>query len=386
MMFLTNHISNWVFLRWLLALSLLSSANAFAATDCVEASRILKQLEGSAVTAKDDDRLKEYDKAIEYCPKMAEAHYNKGVYLLRVMEVDSAIDAYKAAIAIRENWRFSSALATAFLEKGDDQQAEKNFEEAIRLGGKDPSIYQGLSIIRRRNEDFNEALEMLRKAENLDGGNIITLFNTAAVYELQGDIDSAIVYYQKTLEQAPEHVPALLHLGLALQKRGRAGESISPLKRAALSNTQNPQIFRGLGLAYEQLGDLDLAEEMLRKAVVLDQGNAQSLINLGIVLIRKEQPGLAKEFLLNAIESDSKNAKAYNALGWAEIELGRYEDAEETLSKAIEINPRYAEARNNLGVLYQRLGKIERAKEEFSVALQLDPSLKEARSNLEMMK
>lgn len=179
-------------------------------------------------------------------------------------------------------------------------------------------------------------------------------------YEVQrlGDIDSALIYYQKAIQMDP----------------------------------YCPIITNDLGVIYEMKGYLDKAEDMYLKAIQLNPKYTAPYSNLALLYERKNDILKAAHFWKKRIQlgdlSDLWTQKAKEkrkALGKISLEV-REELIEEETAKLTEkiLKEKKAKIKFHLdsGKDYYSKGKYEEAIREFKEVLSLDPQNPEAKDFL----
>jgi len=201
----------------------------------------------------------------------------------------------------------------------------------------------------------------------------------------QGQVDDAIVHFQKALEILPDYELALNNLGQALLQQGRADEAIAHFQKALKIRPDNAKIHRNLANALLQIGRTDEAMLHYQKALDLLPGYAEAHNSLGIVLAQRGQLDEAAVHFQAALESQPDHAKAHNNLGLVLLQQGRVDAAIAHFQKAVEIQPDFAPAHNNLANALLRKGKLFEALGHYQTVLELQPNNIRALSNLAWM-
>jgi len=164
----------------------------------------------------------------------------------------------------------------------------------------------------------------------------------------KGQMDEAIVNFQKALEIKPDYAEAHSNLGVALFQKGQVDEAIVQYQEALEIKPNYAKAHSNLGVALSQKGQVD-------EAIVQYQG---------------------------ALELNPNDADAYTNLGVALLKKGQVDEAMVQYQKALEINPNYAEAHSNLGVVLFQKGEVDEAIAQFQEALRLKPDFTAAQNNL----
>jgi tetratricopeptide (TPR) repeat protein len=163
-----------------------------------------------------------------------------------------------------------------------------------------------------------------------------------------GNVDEAMVHYQKALEIKPDFAEAHNNLGNFLFQKGSVDEAIVRYQMALEINPDYAEAHYNLGNALLKMGNVDEAIAHLQKALQINPDYAE----------------------------------AHNNLGYALIQKGRVDEATAHFQKALQINPDYADAHNNLGNILLEKGRVDEAIIHFQKALQIKPDFAEAHKNL----
>ncbi len=75
------------------------------------------------------------------------------------------------------------------------------------------------------DEKYDEAIEVYRKALELDPKFIDAVHGIAMCYQAKGDLDAAIEVTKKHIEQDPEDILAFTNLSMFYQKKGMIAEA-----------------------------------------------------------------------------------------------------------------------------------------------------------------
>ncbi len=162
-------------------------------------------------------------------------------------------------------------------------------------------------------------------------------------YDL-GDLEGAIISYDKALEIKPDFYKAWYNRGNALNDLGRLEEAIASYDKALEIKPDYHQAWYNRGVALYKLGLLEDA----------------------IVSYNK------------ALEFKPDKDEAWNNRGVALYHLGRLEEAIASYNKALEFTPDYHEAWENLGIVLYNLGRFEEAIASYDKALEIKPDDHEA--------
>jgi Flp pilus assembly protein TadD len=243
-----------------------------------------------------------------------------------------------------------------------------------------------------------------------------TAYDKAITAHQEGNLEEAIASYRAILQDEPEHVGALHHLGLALHQTGQHVESEKHIQAAVNLAPQDADAWANLGAVLRALKRRTEACEAFRHALAADPGHPAAASNLGVVLaetgrsadavevlkavdealpgrppiqkhlglslLRLGRPREALPYLQNASKARTHDLDLQNDHGLALMEVGENAAAAEQFQSVLKANPNHRAAMVNLGELLTEGGDYEAAGKLLHRALELDPKCAEARNNL----
>lgn len=205
-------------------------------------------------------------------------------------------------------------------KRNDYKQAEIEYRNALRLEPNSPTALNNLGVILNELGNYDESIQVLRKATSIDPNNIIAHYTMSQALAKKGDYDAAI---------------AEAKLALAAPKGN------------------------------EELGaHKALAQASLLKA---KRDNNQDALKV------------AMDEYHTMLQSEADDSDAHLGLGEALVFSGDKEGAMAEAKKAVELNPDSVSARKLLARLLIDDGEKEQAAAELKVVLEKDPSDADAR-------
>ena len=169
----------------------------------------------------------------------------------------------------------------------------------------------------------------------------------------------AIREYRKSLELAPDFLPAHNNLGAAYQKAGNLDAAIAEYRAALRLKPDQPEIHNNLGAAYDKKGWLDQAIVELEAALQLKADYAAAHNNLGAAYRKKGRMDEAVKEYRTALRLKPDYASAYNNLGIASAVSGRFDEAAGFFETAIRFDPQNGEFLGNLAKVHALKGAGE---------------------------
>jgi Flp pilus assembly protein TadD len=199
-------------------------------------------------------------------PDDSYVNWDLGNHLMRAGQLDEAIRFYSVAVAIRPRSDLAVNLATALHRKGQLEDAEATFREAIRFRADNATAHVGLGAVLmdlnqsgKAEDEFAEAKRLkpddwwirnaiarvlmdhgdwaaataqLREAVRHEPGNAFAHDSLGMALFEMGQIDDAMASYREAVRLAPGFVPAQGHLGRALLARGELAAALESFRQA----------------------------------------------------------------------------------------------------------------------------------------------------------
>lgn len=166
----------------------------------------------------------------------------------------------------------------------------------------------------------------------------------AVVFARAGDIDAAIRYAQKAVEEDPEDTAARANLGLFLARRGDSQESLEQLRRAVVENPESPETHEHLGRALAEAGRHDEALSSFEEAVRLNPDNPAYRANLANALVQVERLEEAIEQYRTAVRIDPSSARVHTSLARLLLNRGDRDEGLKHLTEAVRFDPSLVDA------------------------------------------
>ena len=205
-----------------------------------------------------------FQRAVDRDPDFALAHVGIGdSYVLMEQYADArsseilpkAEEAIRRALAIDEGIAEAHAtLGLIYHHTWQWERAEAEFKRAIELNPNYPTTYHWYNISLRSVGRVDEALKVVRKAQQLDPLSMIIGTNVVDVLTTLGRYDEAIATARKYLELDPKYAQLLGVLGVAYSLAGRHEEAITTTATAVETSGQVSEQLANLGHAYAYAG------------------------------------------------------------------------------------------------------------------------------------
>jgi tetratricopeptide (TPR) repeat protein len=389
-------------------------------------------LAASFAAFRDDDGAGEaLREGLVFHPDSFWLHRDLGVLLLRSLPADSSASALastdqaiahlRAAYVLRKGVPETQELLGRAYERAEAlYEAASCFRGSLDRRPMNPGLWVELARILERLGDLDGEIDALRRALELEPGNLHALERVGIASRRRGDSDAAIAVYRELADRSPASPHLAVALGECLLERDRAAEAISVLSRAVARAPNDPIARARLGGAWLRSRSLDDAIRELESAIELSPRSAPfhrllavargrkgdvsgalaslaAASRLDPVLLVAESPGLtmrqgdreedidllrsARAILEAARSSWPGDADVLALLAEARLRLGILEEAHPALDEGDRMapaNPRFAALR---GIAKFQQGDFEGAVVEFDRALALGGSEAAIRNN-----
>jgi tetratricopeptide (TPR) repeat protein len=282
----------------------------------------------------------------------------------------------------QNNYIAHESLGNAVLEKGQTEEAIRQFQEAILCKPDYAIAHNNLGKAFLNNGRTEEAIRQFQEAIQYKPDYAEAHNNLGAAFGEKGQIDEAISQYQEAIRLNPNDADAFSNLGVALVGTGRTDEAISQYQAAIRLKPNDADFYINLGNALGQKGQIVESIRQYQEAIRLKPDNALAHNNLGNTFLNQGRTDEAISQYQEAIRCNPNYAPAHNNLGNALVRKSRGDEAISQFQEALRLKPDYADAYNGLGVALGRQGQIDEAIRQFQAAIRLKPDYAGAQNNL----
>jgi predicted O-linked N-acetylglucosamine transferase (SPINDLY family) len=201
-----------------------------------------------------------------------------------------------------------------------------------------------------------------------------------------GDLISAKQYYERALQESPNHPDALGWLGTLEAQSGNQTKARSLLEKAIKLSPKNADFLLNYANLLQELHDLNGALFYYNKSRAIKRDVFTSA-NLAECYLELRDAKSALAFSEEALALDKTYAEAWNTRGNALCDLARHEEALSSYGEAIKLKPTYAEPWKNRALLLSKVKRHEEAAESFlrASALSITPGFNLGRALHQMM-
>ncbi len=196
-------------------------------------------------------------------------------------------------------------------------------------------------------------------------------FQLAQECSKNGQIEEAIGYYKKAIEENPSSYPALFNLILQLRKI-QSPELISYVNQALKLSPDDDNLYSILGEFYLKNGQKEYALFAFQEAHKIKPDDFAYLFNIGTILYKLTNYSDAKKVFEELLKKDENNNSVLICLAQTYKHLCENDKALEIYKKCYELNPNDIKAKFNLAITYNTAEQPEKALELYQQLLDSD--------------
>ncbi len=331
-----------------------------------------------------EEAIKSLDKSLTIDPQNAEAHYFYATLLSD--DKASAMKHYESAIKIDPNFvKAYIPLGDLYYSDGRYDSAINAYKKAIALDKNNEKHFFELGMKSLQIKDEENRIENLSNAKinfekhlMLYPDDPLANYNLGFTYENLGEKDKAIEYYQKSFDNDPSRYDILLSIARLNREKGKLNESLDMLNRITDNATdQNIKVeaYRTKAEVLDKLGEKEKAILALEEVVKFNKNDAESHYKLGLFYEEKQNLERAIEEYEKVISIDQTRADPYLRLGRIYTQKGMDETRiMEVYEKGLILDPDHPQIQYDLAVLYKKYKDYDKAIEHYKMANKLSPN------------
>jgi len=290
----------------------------------------------------------------EKTPDSPTAHYFEGKILAAEGKWEAAQVELRKAIELDPNLVAAyDLLVQSYLATNKVPQAINELQAQLAKAPQNAQILLTLALLYERTENFPQARDAYEKVLAISPNYLAALNNLAFLdAEHLNDLDKALELARKARDLQPEDPAIADTLGWVLYKRGDYQQALSVLQESVQKAADKPEIQFHLGMTAYMMGQTDLAKGALKKAASATHdfpGKDESkrrlaLLDGGTELSTSQLEAMSKE-QPNDVFVQMRLGEAYEKQGGAEKAAGAFE-------QALKLNPKLNVATSKLAQLY----------------------------------
>jgi len=256
----------------------------------------------------------------------------------------------------------------AFLARHDE--ALNCFERALVINPNSLNTIAGIGLCEINKQDFEQALNLLKKFESMNEYLIIYLISF--LYLKMKNFNNAEEYAKRVLELNPNFLPTLNVLGTIYYYKKDFEKAHEYWQNSLNLNPHYLKPYSNLGLITLNQKQYDKAEEIFKKLLELDINDNYTLNMLARIYFNSRQTVKGEWILKRMLLLNPKNKDALQNLAGLYYNVGNYIKAEIYYKKALELDPKDLKNLEFLMNTYRGMGNTERVDEIKKIISELD--------------
>jgi tetratricopeptide (TPR) repeat protein len=229
--------------------------------------------------------------------------------------------------------------ANAYSEKGNYDQAIRDYDQAIRLNPGHAIAFSNRGATYARNGDYDRAIQDYNHAIRLNPKHADSFSNRGVAYWRKEDYERAIQDYDQAIRLNPKHITAWYNRGNAYRRKGDSERAIQDYDQAIRLNPEYASAFSNRGIAYARKGNYDRAIQDYDQAIRLNPNYVNAFYNRGNAYRRKGDYERAVLDYDQVIGLSPNHPNAYSNRGLVRFYQGQFTAAVTDFSKALEFTP-----------------------------------------------
>jgi tetratricopeptide (TPR) repeat protein len=285
----------------------------------------------------------------------------------------------KAQAPIDKALALDDRLAEAYTSLGgieDDYEAEEAaYKRALELNPNYVTTYQWYSmLLGERLGRRDEALELIKKAAELDPRSPIILINVGGGYAGVGRFDESLAWFRKSIEIDPDFASGYAMIGSHYwDAKGQLDEAVRWFRKSVSLDPGSPEDSAALGWLFLDLGDLDRAEYWAERSIELAPESFFPNLAMQDLHLYRGDLSTALEYGRRAFDTEHYRAYQFSSAEPVlihEMRAGRYLEARAAFEKIApellnedspKIGSRNYRAAIDLALISSKTGEQQRA-------------------------
>jgi tetratricopeptide (TPR) repeat protein len=261
------------------------------------------------------------------------------------------------------------------LQQGRLDEAESDFRRALAVDPKLGGAYANLGVVYMRSKQWQKALQMLHKAEQLMPEVAGIRLNIGLADYRQNEFLKAIPPFESVVRDQPDAAQPRHLLGLCYFFAERWADAAHTLEPLWVQESGKLSYLYVLSIAAHRAGMKQLDERATAQLVKVGDGSPEYHLFMGKAHLNLEQYDMALADFQAAAEANPKLTFVHFNLGLAYLKKQDYERARDEFLKDAAVEPDLAFNYDELGDVYSLMQQDSNAEKSYRQALRRDPRL-----------
>lgn len=224
---------------------------------------------------------------------------------------------------------------------------------ASKIDQNDPSAHNNLAVVYYNKGLYQESIEELKKALEIDPHFTLAKNNLDFIYQKLGYIDKDIGGLEQELELSPQNPEIMKKLAIAYKNTGQFFKALKYFKSYLNLKPDDIEILKNYGITLKAIGFYDDAAEIFKRLKKIENSPEVSR-QLGEVYYNLGLLDKSINEFKTIIVNNPNNAELHFLLAFVYGEKGDYEKAKEETKIAVKLNPALANTQPGLGLDFYR--------------------------------
>ncbi len=230
--------------------------------------QLLAQVRKMAGEGRYGPALQLADSLLGLAPELPESHYEKGLILNELHQLEAA------EMELQEASRLDPYHRGAWYQQGHVAFQQRDYARAIKLYTRQT---EAINTSPKKLKDFYSRIDARALPQSW--------LQIGRAYELAQNSDSALWAYQKVLDFDSSNVQVNTWLAALYREKGDTEKAFESINRAWNAGTGNPEVGYELGTLLFESGDLKQALPLFKHVVSIQPWHAGAHYNLGRTLM-----------------------------------------------------------------------------------------------------
>lgn len=323
--------------------------------------------------------------------KRSDAWGNLGMIYHAQQFLDTALDAYRRALAQHEDARWHYLSAVIHLTRGDSETALAYLQQTVLLIPDYTAAWYRIGTTHLMRGEFEEADEAFLEALKSQPTAAAILVGLADARLELGKTEDALDYLQRAWTSSPTAGQIAFKLAQIYQEQGddekfeewigltkgvrNPPQIEDPLLVEVASLSRNSRFYKKAADWAIQRGDIPSAISAMKSAVAVEPDNTDLSLDYALLLFMAQQPEDAIKEVKGVLERDLESSRGWYRLAWM---LRQSEDPEQYLEglvavrKSLEIADDDGTRRLSAAMLIGA-GRFAEAEEDYGLLLAKEP-------------
>jgi len=326
--------------------------------------------------ARQNNKIKNSKKAIEYCnkiiaihPRNGEARIEKAKSLITLKQYDEAENLLSESSSLLPNATEPTRLiGDIYSLKNDYAKASLFYDAAWKSSSSDFNLLLQSVRTWEKVQNHQRALANLQKAENIFPDSMLVQKMLGHFYYLTGDTVNTLFHLERFLAKRVEDADVFITLGDIYTHKGSFDKAFSMYNRAMPLVTDKTKVTFALALLYFKKGDTGAAITYFKEIIKKQPENARAYTCLADAWFKEQNYTIAlKEYKKNRY-FEKENSAIQRQIALCYLNLKEYNAAAREFMTYIDMNSGDAEAHYYLSVVYLYLNKVNKSEETLARA------------------